>query len=58
MSYKIKEKLFECPKCGSVDYCLTQKFTHSFIWVHCRQCNLALGLVNLKIIEENIHVSN
>lgn len=42
----INEKLLECPKCGSTEFCVTQEFKYSFIWVRCRQCNNVLGSVN------------
>jgi len=42
----IKEELIPCDRCGSVDFCITQEFHHSFIWVKCRQCDKTFGLVH------------
>lgn len=53
------EQLLCCPKCGSVDFCITQEKAYSFVWVRCKQCDTAFDkVVPINYKRRTEHVPN
>jgi uncharacterized Zn finger protein len=54
-----EDELLECPKCGSVEFCITQEKKYSFVWVRCRQCDAIFDRVTpINYVRRSDHVSN